>query len=323
MTMIEPEFELRIRQIRYEAAGVISLSLDSPNGCDLPEWTPGAHLEFDLPSGRVRQYSLFGDYADRSVYSVAVLREPESRGGSVEIHDTMRVGMHVKARGPRNHFPLVDADDYIFIAGGIGITPILSMVRAVSQGSKRWRLHYGGRSRASMAFLDVLSQWSDNVVTVPQDDEGLLDIRRIFAEMSDSALLYCCGPTPLLEAVQRQAEADGVAERLRIERFTGSEDALAEIEAAKNGEGFEVELARTNRTVRVEPGVTVLDALREVIPDLPSSCEEGFCGTCETGVLAGVPEHHDEILTEGEREEGKCMFICVSRSKTPKLVLDL
>lgn len=318
----EAELRLRLREIRYEADGVISLEFVSPSGEALPEWSPGAHLEIDLPSGLVRQYSLCGDHLDRLSYRVGVLREADGRGGSVEIHDTLRVGMELAIRGPRNHFELVDADDYVFIAGGIGVTPILAMVRAMD-GTRPWKLHYGGRSRGSMAFLDILAQWDDSVWLVPQDRDGLLDIDAIFAQVKEGTAVYCCGPAPLLDAVAQQAEVAGIADRLHMERFSASGEALAEIAAARSGEGFEVELARTGRTVWVESGRTVLDALRDVLPDVPSSCEEGICGTCETSVLAGVPEHHDQIFTESERVEGKSMFICVSRSKTPTIVLDL
>lgn len=319
----EPELDLRVQQIRYEAEGVVSVELVDPTGAQLPPWQPGAHLEIDLPSGLVRQYSLCNDHADRERYVVGVLREADGRGGSAEIHDQLRVGTLLRARGPRNHFELGTADDYVFVAGGIGITPILAMVRAVSASGRTWRLHYGGRTIASMAFLRDLAAWRDNVEVVPQDRDGLLDLDGIFARVKDHTQIYCCGPTALLEAVQSRAEAAGVAARLHIERFTASDEALVEIEAAKRGEGFEVELATTGGSVWVESGRTVLESLRDVLPDLPSSCEEGICGTCETRVLGGVPEHHDQILTDGEREAGDCMFICVSRSKSPKLVLDL
>lgn len=319
----EAELSLLLRTVRLEAEGVVSLEFVSPDGADLPEWTPGAHLEIDLPSGLVRQYSLCSDPNNRKSYRVAVLREPESRGGSAEVHDTLRVGQLVTVRGPRNHFELVDADDYVLIAGGIGVTPLIAMARTLSRSGKSWHLHYGGRSLDSMILIETLSRWRDNVTFVPQDEEGVLDIDGILAQVKETTAIYCCGPGPLLDAVKQKAEAAGVADRLHIERFTASDEALAEIETAKSGDGFDVELARSGRTVWVDTGRTVLEALREVIPDLPSSCEEGVCGTCETRVLGGIPEHHDQILTDAEREEGDCMFICVSRSKTSKLVLDL
>lgn len=315
------ELTLRLRGIRYEAEGIISLELTAPDGDELPAWSPGAHLEFELPSGLVRHYSLCGDHRDRSRFQVAVLREADG-GGSAEIHDSFRVGQQVLVRGPRNNFELVEADDYVFIAGGIGVTPILAMVRALGPDT-RWQLHYGGRTPATMAFLDVLAMWSDHVEIVPEATNGLLDLDGIFARVKPGTAVYCCGPTGLLDAVQRRAEEAGIADRLHIERFSSSEAALAEIESAKSGDGFDVELARTGGSVRVETGSTVLESLRTVLPDLPSSCEEGICGTCETRVLRGVPEHHDQILTDSEREDGDSMFICVSRSKTPKLVLDL
>ncbi|MFV2175484.1 PDR/VanB family oxidoreductase [Actinomadura sp. LOL_016] len=315
------ELTLRLRGIRHEAEGVISLELTAPDGDELPAWSPGAHLEIELPSGLVRHYSLCGDHRDRGRFQVAVLRGADG-GGSAEIHDTFRVGRQVLVRGPRNNFQLVEADDYVFIAGGIGVTPILAMVRALGPEG-RWRLHYGGRTPGTMAFRDVLAAWSDNVEMVPESTGGLLDLDGIFARVKPGTAVYCCGPAGLIDAVQRRAEEAGIADRLHIERFASSEAALAEIESAKSGAGFDVELARTGGSVRVEAGSTVLESLRAVLPDLPSSCEEGICGTCETRVLGGVPEHHDQILTDSERADGDSMFICVSRSTTPKLVLDL
>ncbi|MFF4835218.1 PDR/VanB family oxidoreductase [Streptomyces sp. NPDC001315] len=322
MTTEEHTLRLLLRQIQYEADGVVSLLLTDPAGTPLPAWRPGAHLELELPSGLVRQYSLCGDPSDRTGYRVAVLREDGGRGGSKEIHTALPVGTQLTVRGPRNHFELAESDAYVFIAGGVGITPILAMMRSLA-GHKRWELHYGGRTLTSMAFLGQLAEYGGNVEIVPQDREGLLDIEGILAGVKPDALVYCCGPEPLLTTVRKRCEELGIAGRLHIERFSSSEEALAEAEAARSGDGFEVELARTDRVVWVESGRTVLDTLRDVLPELPSSCEEGVCGTCEVHVLDGIPEHHDQILSDAEREEGMSMFICVSRSKSPRIVLDL
>jgi ferredoxin-NADP reductase len=322
VTAEEHTLRLMLRQIQYEADGVVSLLLTDPAGTPLPAWRPGAHLALELPSGLVRQYSLCGDPSDRTGYRVAVLREDGGRGGSKEIHTGLPVGTQLTVRGPRNHFELAESDAYVFIAGGIGITPILAMMRSLA-GHKRWELHYGGRTLTSMAFLDQLAEFGGNVEVVPQDRDGLLDIEGILAGVKPDALVYCCGPEPLLTAVRKRCEELGIAGRLHIERFSASEEALAEAEAARSGDGFEVELARTDRVVWVESGRTVLDTLRDVLPELPSSCEEGVCGTCEVHVLDGIPEHHDQILSDAEREEGMSMFICVSRSKSSRIVLDL
>ena len=316
---------LRVAQLRLEADGVVSVLLVDPTGGALPAWTAGAHLELQLPSGRIRHYSLGGDPDDRSSYLLAVLREVDGRGGSIEIHDSLRVGSYVEVRGPRNHFALTDAQDYILIAGGIGITPILSMARQL-KSRRPWRLYYGGRTRQSMAFVSEVEQLSgDGTVEIsPSDELGRLDLDRIFRSVTDDTAIYCCGPERLLSATQEKCSQLGMADRLHLERFSASSAArLAVVESAPVDDGFDVELARTGTTVRVEPQVTTLDALRTVLPNLPSDCETGICGTCEVRVLGGVPEHHDSVLSDSERETGNSMLICVSRSQTPKLLLDL
>jgi ferredoxin-NADP reductase len=316
---------LRVRQLRHEADGVVSALLVDPAGGALPAWTAGAHLELQLPSGRIRHYSLGGDPDDRSSYLVAVLREVDGRGGSIEIHDSLRVGSYVEVRGPRNNFALTDAEDYILIAGGIGITPILSMARQL-KSRRPWRLYYGGRSRQSMAFVSEVEQLSgDGTVEIsPSDELGPLDLDRIFRRVTEESAIYCCGPERLLSAAQERCSQLGMADRLHLERFSAPSAARAAVvESSPADDGFDVELARTGTTVRVEPQATTLDALRTVLPNLPSDCETGICGTCEVRVLGGVPEHHDYVLSDSEREAGNSMLVCVSRSRTPKLLLDL
>lgn len=317
---------LRVRRLRQEADGVVSVLLVDPAGGTLPAWTAGAHLELQLPSGRTRQFSLCGDPDDRSSYLVAVLRESDGRGGSIEVHDSLSVGSQVQVRGPRNHFALTDAPDYVLIAGGIGITPILSMARQL-QGRRPWHLHYGGRSRRSMAFAREAEQLAgaDGTVDIrPSDELKRLDLDSILGRVTEETAIYCCGPERLLSAVQERCDQLGMADRLHLERFSAPSGAGAAVDgSAPVGDGFDVALAKTGTTVRVEPQVTTLDALRMVLPNLPSDCETGICGTCEVRVLDGVPEHHDFILSSSEREAGDSMLICVSRSRTPTLLLDL
>lgn len=320
----EAVLDLRVRHIKWEADGVLSLTFVDPNGKDLPEWSPGAHLEVELPSGLVRQYSLCGDPRDRCRYKVAVLRELNGRGGSAEIHDTVLAGRILKVRGPRNRFELGYAQKYVLIAGGIGITPILAMAREVNE-RKPWHLYYGGRTSESMAFREELSMLgSKNVTLVPQDTAGILDLDGIFATLDDDTAIYCCGPEGLLGAVLAKAEAAGRGHQVHFERFGA---APKDPDAAPPAplDGFEVELQRTGATIQVGPDQTVLEAIREVVPGMPSSCEEGFCGTCETKVVSGEVEHRDQILSDGEREANESMFVCVSRAKEscPRLVLDL
>lgn len=318
----EDVMELRVRHVKWEAEGVHSLTFVHPDGLDLPEWEPGAHLEIELPSGLVRQYSLCGDPYDRCRYKVAVLREPNGRGGSAEIHDTVLTGRLLKVRGPRNRFDLGYAGNYVLIAGGIGITPILAMARELGD-KKPWHLYYGGRSLESMAMREELSVIGlEHVTLVPQDTHGILDLDAIFAAVDDDTAIYCCGPEGLLGAVLAKAEASGRSAQVHFERF-GAAPKLPEPEMPAATEGFEVELQRTGCTVSVAPDQTVLEAIRGVVPDMPSSCEEGFCGTCETRVLLGQIEHRDQILSEAEREANESMFVCVSRAKSPRIVLDL
>ncbi|MBN6040212.1 oxidoreductase [Amycolatopsis sp. 195334CR] len=296
------------------AEGVVRLTLRSPDGQPLPAWEPGAHLDLVLESGLVRQYSLCGDPDDSSVLQVAVLREPDGRGGSQYVHDVLGEGDRVRIRGPRNHFPLVEAKRYLFIAGGIGITPILPMIARVAETGRDWRLVYGGRTRASMAFVDELESWyPEQVDVVPQDERGLLDLPVLLGGAEEETAIYCCGPESLLEAVEAQC-----VKPPHVERFA-PKPGLAD----GPREGFEVELARTGAVLGVPAGRSILEVVEEAGVPVLSSCQEGTCGTCETPVLSGEPEHRDSVLTGEERQAGDTMMICVSRACSPRLVLDL
>ncbi|TQM45036.1 PDR/VanB family oxidoreductase [Pseudonocardia cypriaca] len=300
-----------------EADGVVSLTLARPDGRRLPDWTPGAHVDLVLPTGITRQYSLCGDRWDAHTYRVAVLREPDGRGGSAFVHEVLAPGDVVGVGGPRNNFPLVPSASYLFVAGGIGITPLLPMIHQADLLGADWRLLYGGRSRRSMAFLDELSAHGDRVQAVPQDEHGLLDLAGFLGEPRPGVRVYCCGPAPLLAAIER-ACAGWPPHTLHLERFVAPERGAP----ARPGP-FTVELARSGVVVDVRPGVSVLDAVRAVGVDVLSSCRQGTCGTCETTVLAGRPDHRDSILADHERAAGDCMFPCVSRSCDDRLVLDL
>ena len=310
---------LRLAEKQKLSDGVMGLILVPNDGGGLPGWTPGAHIDLHLPGGLIRQYSLCGDPADGSSWRVAVLREPDGRGGSAAVHDLLAEGDEISASFPRNHFELDDSGGYLFIAGGIGITPILPMVAEVSRRNRPWRLAYGGRSRGSMAFLDELGAGGDRVTVWPQDERGLLDLDTLLGEPCPGTMVYCCGPAPMLAAVRERCAAwPPGRQTLRVEQFTPEDDATAGDPAA-----FEVELASSGRVIGVPAGQSVLAALRGAGIEVLSSCEEGTCGTCETGVLDGVPDHRDVVLTPAEREAGDIMMVCVSRSKTPRLVLEL
>ncbi|MCC5579173.1 MULTISPECIES: cytochrome P450/oxidoreductase [Microtetraspora] len=316
-------FDVVITAAEAVADGVLALTLAAPDGEALPAWAPGAHLEFRLPSGRIRQYSLCGDPEDRASYRVAVLREDGGRGGSAELHDLARAGVTVTVKGPRNHFPLVSAEDYLFLAGGIGITPILAMVRAAARDGAPLRAVYGGRSRSSMAFGDELVEHAgEHAELLPQDEHGLPDLDAVLGSAGPGTAIYCCGPAGMIEAVERACARLGVGDRLHIERFAAGDDLEVAFDPAGNT-AFDVHLARSGRTVRVREDQRIIEAVREAVPGLSYDCEKGYCGACETRVLAGTPEHRDSLLTPEERESGRTMMICVGRSTSPRLVLDL
>ncbi|WP_405932560.1 PDR/VanB family oxidoreductase [Streptomyces sp. NBC_00827] len=292
---------LRLTVSSYEpvAEGVVQLRLA---GRDLPRWEPGAHLDLVLPSGLVRQYSLCGDPADSSSYTVATRLVEDGRGGSREVHERVREGVELEVRGPRNRFPLVEASSYVFVVGGIGITPVLPMLRALPDGVE-WRLLYCGRTRASMPFLEEVEKLGAGRVTVVA---GRPDLGVLLADVPEGAAVYCCGPDGLMAAVEERFPA------VHLERFAPR---------ATTGGAFEVELRRSGRTLAVPADSSVLAAVRAELPNTAYSCEQGFCGTCQQRVLEGEIEHRDELLTDAER--GGSMLICVSRARGERIVLDM
>ncbi|MET9381182.1 PDR/VanB family oxidoreductase [Streptomyces sp. NPDC002928] len=307
------EAELVVDRREFAADGVLAITLRHPLGEQLPAWEPGAHIDVVLGPDLERQYSLCGDPADRTAWRIAVLREPDGRGGSAHVHEQLGQGHKVRVRGPRNHFALRPAPRYRFIAGGIGITPILPMLAAAQAAGAEWSLLYGGRSRNSMAFAEELAGYGARVTIAPQDESGLLDLGSVLDALPDGTLVYCCGPGPLLDAVEERCPSGA----LHVERFQPKEQPTG-------GDGeFEVELAQSGRTLTVAPGVSVLDTVRAAGVEVLFSCAEGTCGTCETDVLEGTPEHRDSVLTQEEREAGETMMICVSRCRGKRLVLDL
>jgi len=302
------------------AAGIVLLALQDSQGRPLPPWQPGSHIDLVLGENLVRQYSLCGDPAKNQEYVVAVQREPHGRGGSIRVHDGIVVGARVRVRGPRNNFRLVDARSYLFIAGGIGITPLLPMIAAVVARGRSWNLAYGGRERGTMAFLNELTAHGRSVLIFPEDEVGRLDVPAILDGMPapEETAVYCCGPEPLLNIVESECATRGLA--LHLERFAPK----ADVSPAQNqNQPFEVELARSGSVVPVGADETILSALKTAGVFVPTSCEEGVCGTCETAVIDGVPDHRDSLLDAEERAANDTLLICVSRSLTSRLVLDL
>jgi cytochrome P450/ferredoxin-NADP reductase len=313
----EFEAEARVAAKREVADGVVTLALRAVGGHPLPPWEAGAHVDLVLGEAPTRQYSLCGDPVDHHEYRLGILRDPDGRGSSLHVHDRLAVGDTVRVRGPRNNFPLVESPRYLFVAGGIGITPILAMIRTAEAAGAEWRLVYGGRRRASMAFLDELARYCDRVSIHPQDETGLLDLDSLLGTPEPDTLVYCCGPEPLLAAVEQRCSA-WPRGSLHAERFAPRPQA----EPVRT-EAFEVVLRQSELALSVPPDRSILSVVEEAGVGVLSSCAEGTCGTCETAVLEGVPEHRDSVLSDEERQTNDCMMICVSRSCTERLVLDL
>jgi ferredoxin-NADP reductase len=319
MSSANPAISLRVRTIQKVATDCKLVALASPRGEAVPVGEPGSHIGLRLPQGVERQYSLLRSQAGADAYEIAVKRDPASRGGSTFIHDHLQLGDTVLVEPPRNNFPLTEgAAHSVFFAGGIGITPILCMIRRLREIGAPWTLHYACRSRAETAFREEFDG-SANVNFHFDDEQGgrRLPIRDLLKSARGSAHFYCCGPAPMLAAFEEAAADAGIASQfIHVEYFTQKY-------AASAAGGFEVELARSGLTVRVAPGHTILQTILAAGIDMSWSCEEGFCGACETRVIAGTPDHRDAILSPGEREASKTMFICCSGSKTERLVLDL
>jgi ferredoxin-NADP reductase len=309
---------LEVQDKSVMADDVVTLTLASPDGDRLRDWTPGAHIDLVLPNGMTRQYSLCGDRWDAFSYRIGVLRERLGRGGSAYVHDVLEVGDTVGVGGPRNNFSLVPSERYLFVAGGVGITPLLPMVQQANLLGADWHLLYGGRHRSSMAFLDELARYGDRVRVVPRDESGLRNsLPSFLGSPRQDVRIYACGPDPMLATMQALC-AGWPPHTLHTERFVSAGSA-----SPVRGAPFDVELARTGVTVTVPPDKTILQAVGEVGVEVLSSCRQGVCGTCETAVLAGEPEHRDALLEDHERSVGDCMFICVSRGRGHRLVLDL
>lgn len=299
------------------APDVLVIALSDPRGEPLERWEPGAHIDIALPTGDIRQYSLCGDPGDRHLWRIAVLLEENSRGGSRYIHEQVVTGSEITVGQPRNNFPLVDGASYRLIAGGIGITPFLPMVRALARRGADWQLYYGGRTRARMAFLPELAAHPERVHVLPEDAHGLLPVADVVAGLDVGSRLYCCGPEGLLAAAEKTFADRGVGS-LHLERF----HPRAQDDDAPQ-RGFEVLLARSGRLLTVGADQSVLDVLARAGLDLPSSCREGTCASCETSVLDGEVDHRDSVLSEDEQASNNTMMICVSRARSERLTLDL
>ena len=316
------ERRLQVRSTIWEAEGIHSYELRDPAGGELVPFTAGAHIDLHLPTGVVRSYSLTNPQDERRRYVIAVQRDRSSRGGSTWVHDRLKLGDMITIAGPRNNFPLAeDAARSLFIAGGIGITPLWCMVQRLTALGRPFELIYCVRTRKEAALIEPLTALAQRPgVTITFNFDGepggkMLDIAAVTAAAAPTTHIYCCGPLPMLEAFEA-ATKELRAERIHVEYFTAKDAPAAE-------GGFTVVLAKTGRSFQIAPGKTILETLLDAGLNVAPSCLEGVCGTCETKVLEGIPDHRDVVLTDSERKANKTMMICCSGAKTDKLVLDL
>jgi ferredoxin-NADP reductase len=312
----EFEAELVVTESVVVADDVVALTLAAEDGSQLPPWTPGAHIDLVLGEDLVRQYSLCGNPGDRRTWRLRILRAPDSRGGSKAVHADLHDGAVVRVRGPRNHFPLVASPHYLFIAGGIGITPMLPMIAEAEAAGADWRLVYGGRKLTSMAFVDDLAAYGDKVTLVPEDERGMLDLDAELGVPREGTLVYACGPTGLLDAVELRCTTWPPGS-LHLERFS------AKAAAPTGNTEFELVLQRSGLTLSVPADQSVFEVCKKAGISVVGSCLEGICGTCETEVVDGDVDHRDSVLNEEEREANEYMMICVSRCRSAQLTLDL
>ena len=318
--------QARVRALSYEALGILGIELVAlPPATALPAFTAGSHVDLHLPTPQgelIRSYSLLNDPGETRHYRLGINRDAGSRGGSAYLHDSLRPGDVITISAPRNHFPLDEsAPHQVFIAGGIGITPMLSMIARSQALGTPWTLYYAARTRAHAGFLDWLESEAGSlggrvVLNFDQEPGGrMLDLAAVVAALPAGAHVYCCGPIPMLEAYEK-ATAGLPAERVHREYFAAKD-------APATDGGFSVELARSHRTLQIPAGKTILDCLIEISAEPPYSCREGVCGTCEVKVLEGQPDHRDLVLSDSERAANDRMLVCCSGARSARLVLDL
>jgi ferredoxin-NADP reductase len=300
-----------VAEISREADEVVSLVLRAPDDGALAPWAPGAHVDVELPNWLRRQYSLCSDPSARDRYRIAVRREPRSRGGSEYVHDFLRTGRDVSVSLPRNNFPLVAAPEYLFVAGGIGITPILPLLQQADAAGAKWRLLYAGRGLDTMPFLDELAVHAARVELVPADRRGIPDLAAAVAGAGKDALVYGCGPEPMLAALESAVGAD--APRLHTERFR------APAREFRPNTAFTVVCRRSAIELRIGSDDSLLDALLRADLPVGVGCRQGVCGSCVVTVVEGRPDHRDELGLRGEDR----IITCVSRALSAGLTLDL
>lgn len=315
--------EVCVSRKTAEAEGVFSFELKAVNGAVLPAFTAGSHVDVHVAPGVIRQYSLCNSPQERGRYVIAVLNEPTSRGGSRGMHSNVVEGSRLTIGAPRNLFDLdLGGDRYLLFAGGIGITPILAMAHTLVVARKSFELHYCGRSVERLAFLDLLSDvpFAEHLHLHVDNGpyEQRLDVAKILATPGQGDQLYVCGPSGFMSHIQSSAQACGWADQ-QIHR----EDFTAAPQVLEGDQPFEIELSRSGRVIEVPAQKTALEVLLEHNVEVESSCEQGICGACITRVLAGEPEHRDQYMNAAEHARNDSFTPCCSRSRSPRLVLDL
>jgi ferredoxin-NADP reductase len=319
--MAETKLNLRVHAIQYEADGINSYDLRPVDGGELPAFAAGAHIDLHLPNRLVRSYSLCNSQSERDRYVTTIARDPNTRGGSLYMHATLRVGDALAVTAPTNNFPLVEnASEVVLFGGGIGVTPLYCMAQRLEDLGRNWKIFYSSRTKKSCAFIKAFEAFEKKKpgrvnLNFDHDPGGkMYDLSQLVAGTAVDSHLYCCGPLPMLSAFV-QACASRPKDHVHVEYFTA-------IEAPAAG-GFTVVLARSGETFQIAEGKSILDTLLDAGVDVPFACMGGVCGTCEVGVLEGTPDHRDVVLTPEERDANNKIMICVSGSKTDKLVLDI
>ena len=317
--------EVRVSQMTWEAEGVLSVRLTRiESEAPLPAWEPGAHIDVYVPDGTTRQYSLCGDPTDLTSWQFAVLREPEGRGGSAYIHDTLRVGDRLLVTRPKNSFALEDAPFHALVAGGVGITPILAMAEHLARAGRPFHLTYGGRALDAMAFRQRLAALGDRVSLVAEDVDGRPDLEAVVRDLPADGLVYVCGPVGLLRAVEAAAVAVHGPDQdvVRFELF--SRAGVEPLETAGlDADNYELVLAQSGHTLRLAPEANILDVVLALGVDVENDCRDGICGSCITAVRSGTADHRDLVLTKKEKAAMDRMLICVSRPTCARLELEL
>lgn len=314
--------------LRYEARDIVSIELRSASHeIGFPSAEAGSHIDLHLGNGLVRSYSLTNP-GESNKYVVTVLKDRRSRGGSLYVHEQLRVGQVISISTPRNNFQLNETvSQNVLLAGGIGITPLYAMLKRLRELDRRAHLIYCSRSRTDAAFIDEIqalaSSSPDGALSVhfhfdDEQDGAAPDLVRLFGNFSPETHFYCCGPGPMLEAYEKACDKLGY-KHVHMERFAAAPAVTGQVTTSA---GYTVELKKSGKMVQVAPGIRLLDALLSAGCKVEYSCQEGLCGACETRVLSGEVEHRDSILTKEERAANKSMMICVSGCKSETLVLD-